>query len=223
MMLILCSSKNILNLKYLEEYIQNKWYDFRFLKNLFTLYTSSYKIMDILNDWGEIQIAEVQGLFQDSKGILGMLLGAHRAAEKPPLDGDLKHMFKSSVLSLSGKYCKILKFIIFFITDISEMFWTHLRYSSLNFKYFLPHFFQSAVIYKWEGHPHQRQPKSIYKYSTLPRVILLIANKIGEHREQCNILCYRFSCAINHFQVVSLQKPWNEVFVYSVEATCYTC
>lgn len=58
---------------------------------------SSHQITDILNDWGEIQIAEVQGLFQDPKGILGMLLGARRAAEKPPLDGDLKHVFKSRV------------------------------------------------------------------------------------------------------------------------------
>lgn len=65
------------------------------------------------NDSGEIQSAEVQELFQDPKDILLIFTGISRVAEEPPLDGDLKHVFKISNLSFSGKYCKILKIIIF--------------------------------------------------------------------------------------------------------------
>lgn len=45
------------------------------------------------------------------------------------------------------------------------------------------------------------------------RVILRKVNAICEYTKQPSILCYRFSCVVDHYQVVS-QKPWNEVFIY---------
>lgn len=77
--------------------------------------------MDILNDWEEIHSAEVQDSTFIS-GSYGYSVNVHSDArgitEKLPLDGDLKHVCSKSILSLSGKYCKILK-----ITDISEILW----------------------------------------------------------------------------------------------------